>query len=200
MTDPAESTGRPANSTRLATSLTEAERLDQALYVAVALTSTPLLDSSLTRLSDAANYSRLWLCLAAGLAVFGGRAGRRAGSRGLAASGLTSIVANLAMKQLGGRARPEPPQGWAVARQVRMPGSSSFPSGHAAVAFAFATGVGAEMPLVGVPVRSLAALVAYSRVHTGVHYPGDALAGSILGTVIAQLTAQALNRVRGHPR
>lgn len=178
----------------------EAERLDQALYAAVALTSTPLLDGGLARLSDTANCSRLWLCLAAGLAVAGGRAGRRAGSRGLASSGLTSIVVNLAMKQFGERARPKPPQGSAAARRVRMPGSSSFPSGHAAVAFAFATGVGAEMPLVGAPVRLLAALVAYSRVHTGVHYPGDVLAGSILGTVLAQLTTRAFNRGRGQLR
>ena len=63
------------------------------------------------------------------------------------------------------------------ARQVRMPSSTAFPSGHSAAAFAFATGVGQVLPAAGVPLRVLAALVAYSRVHTGVHYPGDVLVG-----------------------
>jgi undecaprenyl-diphosphatase len=33
-------------------------------------------------------------------------------------------------------------------------------------------------------------------VHTGVHYPGDVVVGSILGTVIAQLTTHALDHRR----
>jgi undecaprenyl-diphosphatase len=83
---------------------------------------------------------------------------------------------------------------------LRMPGSPSFPSGHSAVAVAFATGVGAKLPLVGAPMHLLAGVVAYPRVHPGVHYPGDALAGSILGVVIAQLTTRALDRRGGQGR
>lgn len=81
-----------------------------------------------------------------------------------------------------------------VERHVTMPTSSSFPSGHSAAAFAFATGVGHEWPAVGVPLRGLAAVVAYSRVHTGVHYPGDVIAGSLLGGVLGQVTAHTLQR------
>jgi undecaprenyl-diphosphatase len=77
-----------------------------------------------------------------------------------------------------------------------MPASRSFPSGHSASAFAFATGVGQVMPLAGVPLRGLAALVAYSRVHTGVHYPGDVVSGAILGSVLAQSTTYFLERRR----
>ena len=55
--------------------------------------------------------------------------------------------------------------------------------------FAFATGIGYTLPMVGAPLRALAALVAYSRVHTGVHYPGDVVAGALLGATFAQLTA-----------
>src|SRR5215213_6765098 len=51
------------------------------------------------------------------------------------------------------------------------------PSGHSAAAFAFATGVGHELPPAAIPLHGLAALVAYSQVHTGVHYPGDVIAG-----------------------
>jgi undecaprenyl-diphosphatase len=75
-----------------------------------------------------------------------------------------------------------------------MPTSTSFPSGHAAAAFAFATGVGQVLPGAGFPLRALAGLVAYSRVHTGVHYPGDVLVGALLGAALAQSTTHFLER------
>ena len=77
-----------------------------------------------------------------------------------------------------------------------MPTTSSFPSGHSAAAFAFATGVGRTMPHAAVPLRALAALVAYSRVHTGVHYPGDIAIGSLIGSSMAQATTSVLARAR----
>jgi undecaprenyl-diphosphatase len=78
-----------------------------------------------------------------------------------------------------------------------MPDSSSFPSGHSASGFAFATAVGAEMPILALPLRLLAAAVAYSRVHTGVHYPGDAIAGSVVGGATGVVVARlALRRRR----
>jgi undecaprenyl-diphosphatase len=52
------------------------------------------------------------------------------------------------------------------------------------------------MPLAGVPLRGLAALVAYSRVHTGVHYPADVVSGAILGSVLAQSTTYLLEQRR----
>ena len=77
-----------------------------------------------------------------------------------------------------------------------MPASRSFPSGHTAAAVAFAGGVGSVLPAAGVPLHVLAALVAYSRVHTGVHYPGDVLAGALLGAMIADVTAGVLGARR----
>ena len=77
-------------------------------------------------------------------------------------------------------------------RHVPMPRSRSLPSGHSAAAFAFATGVGSVLPREAVGLRALAALVAYSRVHTGVHYPGDVIVGSLLGGALAQATTHAL--------
>jgi undecaprenyl-diphosphatase len=54
--------------------------------------------------------------------------------------------------------------------------------------------VGNVLPPEAVPLRAIAATVAYSRVHTGVHYPGDAIAGALLGGAIAQITSSALER------
>jgi undecaprenyl-diphosphatase len=113
--------------------------------------------------------------------------------------GVTSGFVNLVAKQVGRRSRPERPTEFAASRTVRMPTSHSFPSGHSAAAFAFATGVGARLPVAVVPLHAAAGAVAYSRVHTGVHYPGDVVVGSILGAVLGQLTTHALARWRRWP-
>ena len=173
----------------------DAERLDLAIYAAIARTPTPALDDAMSRLSRAADYSRLWLGSAGLLALVGGSTGRRAAAEGLASVAVTSAVVNAAVKPLARRRRPDRLAGEVpVARHVRMPTSRSFPSGHSASAFAFATGVGHVSPAIAVPLRGLAAGVAYSRVHTGVHYPGDVLAGALIGTALAPLTTHTLAR------
>jgi undecaprenyl-diphosphatase len=174
--------------------LDEAKRLDAAVYAAVAATPSPTLDRLMRRLSHAADYSRLSISAAAVLAVAGGPRGRRAAAYGLASAGVTSAVVNLLVKPLSRRRRPDrAAQSVPFARHVPMPTSSSFPSGHSAAAFAFATGVGQVAPTAAVPLRALAALVAYSRVHTGVHYPGDVIVGSLIGGALAQVTVHALD-------
>jgi membrane-associated phospholipid phosphatase len=181
--------------------LADAERIDVALYAAIAQTPTPALDRAMARLSRAADYSRLSLVSAAVLAATGGRRGSRAATMGLASVGVAATVVNLGLKPLGHRRRPDRAvERVPVARHVRMPTSTSFPSGHSAAAFAFATGVGQVLPPAAIPLRALAALIAYSRVHTGVHYPGDVVAGALTGTALAQLTTQALDRRTTHRR
>jgi membrane-associated phospholipid phosphatase len=166
-----------------------------AVYAAIARTPTPTLDRAMGRLSRAADYSRLSLASAALLALTGGRSGRRAATYGLASLGVTATLVNAVIKPLGRRRRPDRlVQNVPVARHVKMPASTSFPSGHAASAFGFATGVGHVLPPAAVPLRALAALVAYSRVHTGVHYPGDVIAGALIGTTVAQITSQVIER------
>jgi membrane-associated phospholipid phosphatase len=185
----------PVAPPRLVRWLDDAERVDVALYAAIAQTPTPALDRAMSRLSQAADYSRLSLASAAVLAAGGGRQGRRAAGLGLASVAVTASLVNLGLKPLGRRRRPDrATEQVPVARHVRMPSSTSFPSGHSAAAFAFATGVGQALPAAAIPLRGLAALVAYSRVHTGVHYPGDVVAGALIGTVVAQLTSHAVDR------
>jgi undecaprenyl-diphosphatase len=174
--------------------LRDAERVDLAVYAAIAQTPTPALDTAMSRLTAAADYSKLSLAAAGMLAALGGRRGRRAARDGLVSVGVTAAVANLALKPLGGRRRPDRvTEHVPLARQTRMPRSTSFPSGHTAAAFAFATGVGHQLPVISIPLQGLAALVGYSRVHTGVHYPGDVLVGALAGTILARLTTHALD-------
>jgi undecaprenyl-diphosphatase len=175
--------------------LGEAERVDHAVYAAVAGTPTPRLDAAMRRLSAAANYSRISMTCSAVLALAGGSRGRRAAVSGLASVAATSAAVNLLVKPSARRRRPDrEAHDSASTRHVPMPQSRSFPSGHTAAAVAFASGAGRVMPAASVPLHGLAALVAYSRVHTGVHYPGDVLAGAIIGAVIADLTASELAR------
>jgi membrane-associated phospholipid phosphatase len=175
--------------------LGEFERIDRAVYGVIADTPTPRLDGAMRRVSTAANYSRLSFVASGALAVLGGRRGRRAAISGLASVSATSAVVNLLIKPVGRRRRPDR-AGESVpeSRHVPMPDSRSFPSGHTATAVAFANGAGQVLPVVSLPLHLLAALVGYSRIHTGVHYPGDVLAGALLGSVLADVTTGTLSR------
>jgi membrane-associated phospholipid phosphatase len=175
--------------------MTEAKTVDTALYAAVAGTETPRLDVAMRHLSRAADQSKLWFGAAAALALLGGEDGRRAAKRGLVSLGIASAFANLVAKPLTTRRRPEREVLEVLARRhVPMPASSSFPSGHTASAFAFATGVGQAQPALSAPLRALATLVGYSRVHTGVHYPADVLVGAFIGVSAAELANRLLDR------
>lgn len=188
---PAERLARRLESRSTGPTLTEVlrelGRLDLAVYRAIAATPTPTLDEPLRRLSEIATRSKLWLGMAAAMAVVGGPNGRRAALTGTAALAINSATVNLAAKLLIRRGRPDPAAaGVPEARRVEMPLSPTFPSGHAASGFAFAEAVAETMPGIALPLRLLAAAVAYSRVHTGVHYPGDVIAGSLIGSSIGE--------------
>jgi undecaprenyl-diphosphatase len=81
-----------------------------------------------------------------------------------------------------------------------MPTSASFPSGHAASGFAFVEAVGEVVPGIAMPLRLLAAVVSYSRVHTGVHYPGDVIAGAPVGSSIGEAVGLGARLIQGRRR
>ncbi|MEV8587049.1 phosphatase PAP2 family protein [Streptomyces sp. NPDC051180] len=165
--------------------------VDGAVYAAVAATPTPTLDSGLRRLSRTADHSKISFAVAAALACLPGRP-RRAALVGVGAIAVASASANLLGKRLVRRQRPDREAARVVvARHVRMPDSASFPSGHTASAVAFATAVGTVLPAAAVPLGVLAGAVGYSRVHTGVHYPGDVAAGAVLGVASAVVALAA---------
>ncbi|HEY6423285.1 MAG TPA: phosphatase PAP2 family protein [Pseudonocardiaceae bacterium] len=142
------------------------------------------LDLVMKDLSIGANHGVLWFVIAATLATRKG-ATRRAALRGVLALAATSFTANAVLKPLLPRRRPparEPPAHLAF---PDPPTSSSFPSGHAASAAAFATAVALESPKAGLVIAPLAAAVAYSRVHVGVHWASDVVVGAAVGSGIA---------------
>jgi undecaprenyl-diphosphatase len=163
------------------------QRLDELLAGRAMRLRSPGFDSVLVPITRAASYSRLWLAIAAGLAACGDRDGRAAATRGVLAIAIASAVANGPAKLLVGRRRPSHPS---LPPLIAVPRSTSFPSGHSASAFAFATGAGRELPAAAPALAFLAVAVAYSRVHTGVHYPSDVLAGVAIGIGSGLLAAR----------
>ncbi|MCZ4558988.1 diacylglycerol kinase family enzyme/membrane-associated phospholipid phosphatase [Rhodococcus sp. PvR044] len=144
-------------------------------------------DRGLRALSRAADHGVLWFGISAALFAIGGRP-RRAAVRGLLSLGGASALTNAVLKPILPRRRP--PVGWvAEHRQARrVPTSSSFPSGHSASAAAYVTGVALESPATAALLAPVAAAVAYSRVHIGVHWPSDVVVGAAVGGGIALST------------
>jgi undecaprenyl-diphosphatase len=68
---------------------------------------------------------------------------------------------------------------------VTVPHSGSFPSGHSATSFACAATLAWLTPLPKTALYLLAALIAFSRVYNGVHYPLDVIGGALLGLGVA---------------
>ena len=160
---------------------------DQAIMARLSGESSPLLDRFLPALSRSADFFALWIGIAAALAATNDERGRRAALRGLAGMVTASTASNVLAKGLVRRPRPSgevPPD----RRPGRTPVTSSFPSGHAAAAAAFATGVGLEMPALAAPVGALAVAVGVARVVNGVHYPSDVIAGWAVGVGVGMLT------------
>jgi len=109
---------------------------------------------------------------------------------------LTLLAVNLCIKPLAGRIRPyEVIEGLTIL--VAPHKDFSFPSGHSANSFACAwvlfrmlRGKKRILP----PV--LAALIAFSRLVVGVHYPTDVLAGAAIGVALAECTLRCLPKLK----
>ncbi|MBZ4017074.1 bifunctional phosphatase PAP2/diacylglycerol kinase family protein [Streptomyces purpurogeneiscleroticus] len=154
---------------------------DRKTFNGVATRHWPGAERVLPKLSRAADHGLLWLGTAAGAAALGGRPARRAALRGVASLAVASLTVNTLGKRSVRRDRPILDAVPVIRQLTRQPFTTSFPSGHAASAVAFATGVAFENKWWGLALAPVAGAVAFSRIYTGVHYPGDVLAGAALG-------------------
>lgn len=89
--------------------------------------------------------------------------------------------------------RPRPFDTPGVVVVQRAPaGGFSFPSNHAANMFALATVLTPFLPAFSPWLFAAAALIAYSRVYNGVHYPGDVLGGALIGILLGLFFSRLL--------
>jgi undecaprenyl-diphosphatase len=153
-----------------------------------------VLDPFFEALSYAGSFGFIWLAIA--VAISGFSWSRPWLWTRVAVAILISESISGALKEWIERDRPavadpSPPT------LVDLPVTYSFPSGHATVSFACATTLALAVPRLTWPLFTLAALISFSRVYVGVHYPLDVLAGAALGVVIAialRTLAAALRR------
>jgi undecaprenyl-diphosphatase len=108
--------------------------------------------------------------------------------------GMLADLTAVGLKETFDRTRP--PEGEAL---IGLPGSASFPSGHATMSFALAAFLSALHPRLRVPLYALAALIAISRAYLGVHYWLDVAAGAALGTAFGLAAAWALRQTALRP-
>jgi undecaprenyl-diphosphatase len=165
-------------------------RFDTAVDRAVEGIRSPTLDHVFYALSAAADHSKLWHTLGWARGVISGeRAEARRMSSALA---IESFVTNVVVKSLVGRVRPErPPSDEPLLYGMRVPITSSFPSGHATAAFTAAVFLSDDDRALAPLWFGLAGAVAFSRIYVRMHHASDAVAGAALGVALGA----ALHRI-----
>ncbi len=141
---------------------------------------TPLLTPVMKLITALGNAGVLWVLITVFLLAF--KKTRRVGMMSALALLISLLVNNILLKNLVARIRPyETVDG--LTRLVEKQVDYSFPSGHAGSSFASACVLYRGLPKqAGIPAVVLAALISFSRLYVGVHYPSDVLAGILIGT------------------
>ena len=153
-----------------------------------------MLDPFFAALSYAGSFGFVWLGIAFGISGFSWSRPwlwTRVGAAILLAESVSGALKAWVERDRPPLSNPDPEP------LVNLPETYSFPSGHATVSFACATVLALAVPRLRVPLYALAALIAFSRVYVGVHFPLDVLAGAVLGVAIAialRMLAAALRR------
>jgi undecaprenyl-diphosphatase len=146
------------------------------------LRGRPALDRLMYAASAVGDHSAIWLALAA-LQGWRSGSGWRPLLRAGALLGAESALVNGLVKLAFRRERPESTDERPL--PLRIPRTSSFPSGHSSAAFFAATLLGhGRTRLI---YYALASIVASSRVYVKIHHASDVIAGAALGAVLGQL-------------
>lgn len=165
--------------------------LDTSLFYLLNVKASNALFDFLLPILTNLDYWRIPLALfVLALAIFGKKRGRIAVVLLIFGITLSDQICNSVIKPLVGRTRP-----CNVLNNVHLlincTKSFSFPSSHATNIFSGTILLSFVYRKFKMPLLIIAALVAYSRVYVGVHYPFDVLVGMVLG-ILCALTIIAL--------
>jgi undecaprenyl-diphosphatase len=141
-------------------------------------------------------HGLVWMALGGTLALRGPRY-HRAGARVAAGMIVESLVVNGGIKSLFRRNRPVHTAPRPL--PLRIPITSSFPSGHASAAFFAATLLSEADPALTPLYWSLAVVVATSRVYVRIHHASDVIGGMVTGAALGQLAKRVVPLERGIP-
>jgi undecaprenyl-diphosphatase len=172
------------------------ERFDRVVDAAFdRIRGNPVADAVMYGASAVGDHGIVWLALA-GLRALRER-DRAEAVRVVAIMAAESATVNLGIKSLFRRVRPvvDVPR----PLPLRIPRTSSFPSGHATSAFC-AAAVLSEGDRAALAYYALAAFVAASRVHVRIHHASDVVAGVVVGTVLGRVARLIWPRGESRPR
>ena len=169
------------------------QALDARLFLAVNhLPHTPLLNRLMYGFTMVMTFGWGWVLVLLAAALLDKPRGRRALLQALPPLWFATMTVEYPIKYYFRRKRPfiDIVQAIAVGRK---PGSYSFPSGHAASAFAGAWLLRYHYPKLAPLWFAIALLTGFSRTYLGVHYPGDVISGAVAGTAIAEATRRVID-------
>lgn len=161
--------------------------LDFQILKAIQGLRTPTLDQIMAVITHLGDAGWLWVVLSAAFLFFYKKAfkkDRRVGFAMAIGLLLCLFTVDLSIKLMVRRPRPftlGPTLGFYFNTFIKHPKDFSFPSGHSASSFAAALPLLLFRTRFGLPMVILAALIAFSRLYFGVHYPTDVLVGALLG-------------------
>ena len=149
--------------------------------------SHPVLDEIMIFVSSLGNKGFIWIAIGILFLLFGfkNKIWRSRGILVLLSLGMNFLACNVILKPLVDRTRPYFVLGYDPV--IPPVGDPSFPSGHTAASFAAATAIYAVNKKWGIAAYIFAAVMGFSRLYLGVHFPTDVVCGAILGTVMAKI-------------
>lgn len=158
--------------------------------------SHPVLDEVMIFVSSLGNKGKIWIAIGLLLLLFGlkKKAWRKGGLMVLFSLAANFLACNVVLKPLIDRTRPYYVLGYTPL--IPPVGDPSFPSGHTSASFAAATAIYAINKKWGIAAYIFAAVMGFSRLYLGVHFPTDVVCGAMVGIGAAKWVLYLMKKAK----